>query len=77
MIFDQTCLAYNFLNIDPILAKPVPMESPVRELSIGAGLSQIGAILRKLWTKQIGVSLKFKKKCVQKIKNGVIYNLVK
>ena len=40
-----------FLNIVPILAKPVPLESPGRELSIGAGFVKIGSILRKLWAK--------------------------
>ena len=45
------CFAHNFLNIAPILTKPVRIESPERELSIGAGFVKIGPILRKLWAK--------------------------
>ena len=51
-IFLYFCFAHNFLNIDPVLlTKPVRIESPERELSIGAGFVKIGSILRKLWAK--------------------------
>ena len=41
--------------------KPVPIERPVRGLSIGAGFSKIAAILRKILAKQVDVFLNFKK----------------
>jgi len=46
------CLPHNFLNIGPILTKPVPIESSRSGLSIRAGFVKIGSILRKLWAKQ-------------------------
>ena len=51
----QNCLDHILCNIVPILAKPAPIESPLWELSIGIGTGfvKIGAILRKLWAKQI------------------------
>ena len=39
-------------NIDPILTKPVPIDSSRQGLSIGTGSVKIGSMLRKLWTKQ-------------------------
>ena len=59
--FENKALSHKYLHIVPILAKPVPIESSVRELSIGAGFTQIGAMLRKLWAKQVDVFLKLKK----------------
>ena len=43
---------HNFLNIDAILTKPVPIESSRSGLSIRTGFVKIGAILRTLWAKQ-------------------------
>ena len=46
------CFAHNFPNINPILTKPAPIESPRSGLSIRTGFVKIGAILRRLWPKQ-------------------------
>jgi len=53
-------LIHNFLNIDPILMKPAPIESPLWELSIGVSFAKIGAIWRILWAKEFGAFLKCK-----------------
>ena len=42
---------HNFLIIDPILTKPVPIESREWGLLIGTGFIKIGSILSKIWTK--------------------------
>ena len=43
------------VNIHPIFMKPAPIERSRRELSIGTGFIKIGGVLRKLWSKQMGV----------------------
>jgi len=40
-----TCTGRNFLNIAPILMKPVPMESSHSGLSIRAGFSKIKELM--------------------------------
>ena len=42
---DMSC---NFLNIDPFLTRPVPIESSHSQLSIGTGLVKNGYVSRKL-----------------------------
>ena len=43
-----TRLAHNFLNIDPFLTRPVPIESSHSQLSIGTSLVKNGSISREL-----------------------------
>ena len=45
-----TLMAQNFVNVDQILPKPVPIESPGQDLSIGTDLGKIWPMLTKLWT---------------------------
>jgi len=45
-------MGHNFLNTVPILTKPVTIESPWREFSIGAGFVKIRTVLRKLLAMQ-------------------------
>ena len=45
----STRLLRNFLNIDPFLTRPAPIESLQWELSIGTGLVKNGSVLRKSW----------------------------
>ena len=51
-----TRLAHNFLNIDPFLTRPVPIESSHSQLSIGTGLVKNGTILRKLWSNRNSIT---------------------
>ena len=59
-------------DIDPFLMKPVPIESSRRDLSIGTGFVKIGGILRKLWSKQMGVS-----RCVTKNVKTIVLRTMK
>ena len=50
--------AFNFLNINPILTNPAPIESPEKGLSIRAEFVKIGFILRKLEYPEVMILIK-------------------
>ena len=46
-------MVHNFVNIDQISTKPVPIDSPGQDLSIGTDLVKIWPVLTKLWTMNV------------------------
>ena len=49
-----TLLAHNFAYTGPFSAKPVPIESPFKALSIGANFVLNQPLLTKVWTNKVG-----------------------
>ena len=48
-----TLTSNNFLEKDPLGMKSAPIDRAHRDLSIGTGFVEIGAVYGKLWTKNI------------------------
>ena len=48
-----TLMTHNFVNNDQILTKPVPIDTPGQDPSIGTGLVKIWSMLTKLWTLKV------------------------
>ena len=53
---------HNSVNTGRFLTKPVPMESPDRDPSVGTGLVQNGPLLTKLWNLKVNHMKTFSKR---------------